>query len=66
MHFLPVMPPPLQRPEMFLISCSFVEILAKPYFGAPWKIGGPTYGESWIHPAYSILIISSIQYFRNT
>ena len=39
--------PPL-RTNIFLISCSFWENL---YVGAfPWRVGAPSYGESWISP----------------
>ena len=37
-------------PKMFSISCSFSENLVKSYVGAPRRIGGPSYGESWIRP----------------
>ena len=43
-------PPPW--PKIFSISCSFSQNLAKSYVGAPppWRVGAPSYGESWIRP----------------
>ena len=37
-------------PKIFSISCSFWEILANLYVGAPWAVGTPSYRESWIRP----------------
>ena len=31
------------------ISCSFWENLAKSYVSAPWRVGAPSSGKSWIH-----------------
>ena len=38
------------RPKIFSISCSFSHNLVKSYVGAPWRVGAPSYGESWIRP----------------
>ena len=38
------------RPKIFLISCSFWEILTKSYVGAPPRMVAPSYRESWIRP----------------
>ena len=38
-------PPPVQ---ILSISCSFWENLAKSYVGAPWRVGAPSSGKSWI------------------
>ena len=36
--------------QILSISCSFLEILAKSYVGAPLgEVGVPTSGKSWIH-----------------
>ena len=40
-------PPP--RVQILSISCSFSEILAKSYVGAPRGVGAPSSGKSWIH-----------------
>ena len=50
---------------MFSISCSFRQNLAKSYVSAPvWRVGAPSYGESWIRPCDTkdiifIILVSS-------
>ena len=34
--------------QILSISCSFWENLAKSYVGAPWRVGAPSSGKSWI------------------
>ena len=34
--------------QILSLSCSFWEILAKSYVGAPWRVGAPTSEKSWI------------------
>ena len=40
------------RPKIFSILCSLLENLAFSYVGAPWRVGAPSYRESWIRPWY--------------
>ena len=56
--------PPPPGVQILSISCSFWEILAKSYVGAPlWGVGAPSSGKSWIrHCGGNGLNISSIRY----
>ena len=40
--------------QILSFSCSFCENLANLYVGPPWRIGTPSYRESWIHPCLPI------------
>ena len=40
--------PPPPGVQILSISCSFWENLAKSYVGAPWRVGAPSSGKSWI------------------
>ena len=51
----------LLRPNIFSISCSFSEILAKSYVGIPTPRGGTDfYEESWIRPCLPICVRSLV------
>ena len=47
-------PPDIQ---ILSISCSFWEILAKSYVGAPPGVGAPSSGKSWIHHWHSCYLV---------
>ena len=47
-------PPDIQ---ILSISCSFGEILAKSYVGAPQGVGAPSSGKSWIHHWHSCYLV---------
>ena len=38
--------------QILSISCTFWENLTKLYVGAPWKVGAPTSGKSWIRHCF--------------
>ena len=63
-------PPPMGNPgsapagvQILSISCSFWENLKKSYVGAPWRVGTPISGKSWIR--HWISLVMSTYYLAN-
>ena len=63
-------PPHSLWPNMFSISCSFFfwTIWQTCMLASPWRVGAPSYGESWIRPClecYGVLVGSVVKRQKN-
>ena len=43
-------PPPSPRSKIFSISCSFSQNLENHMLAPSWRVGAPSFGESWFRP----------------
>ena len=48
--------------KVLSISCSFWANLTKSYVGAPWRVGAPTSGKSWIRHWWVLYLLSAAGY----